>query len=367
MQNIFFNKWIDNLFKLKGRNSDKKLIKKLLLKQGFKKNFKIINIVGTNGKGSITQYINDELIEQGFKVGKFSSPHLFSFNERISINNINISNEEFYKLVNPELEKYKKDKIMWFAITYITAMIYFFNNNIDFAVLEAGIGGLKDPTSIIDGDWAVVSSIGLDHMELFKTRYNLCYEKANIINQNMKFFIPSSLKRKDKKIFINILETKQIQYKIIKNNSYDYQIRNQKLANGIIKEITNKNIKNFNSIFGRTTIKKVNNNIVVYDVAHNEDGIKSVIKKLKKQKIKIEQVVLSLSKNKYDANINKIFKVPIFIYEHKGQDAKKINDFQVGTTKIKDIKLFHKKINKNTLFIGSFYLLHDLGIEIKND
>ena len=118
MEGIYFDKWVENIFKLKG-STNKKIIKSFLLNQGFKKNFKIINIVGTNGKGSVSQYINDALLEQGFNVGKFSSPHLFSFNERISINNINISNEEFYNIVNPNLKFFKDNKIMWFAITYI--------------------------------------------------------------------------------------------------------------------------------------------------------------------------------------------------------------------------------------------------------
>ena len=246
-------------------------------------------------------------------------------------------------------------------------MMYFFNHDLDFVILEAGIGGVNDPTSIIDGDWGAVTSIGLDHMELFKTRTNLCFEKANIINKHMKFFIPSSLKRKDKKIFIHILEDKKIEYKIVKNKFNDYQIQNQKLASSIIKEITNKDINLFKPIFGRTTIKKINNNIVIYDVAHNIEGIKATLKRLKKQKIKIEQVVISLSKNKDDKKINQLFKVPVFIYEYKGINSKKIKDFKIKGLEIKNIKQFHNKINKNTLFIGSFYLLHDLGIGIMHD
>lgn len=359
----FSQDWIESIFKMQGK-CNKEKIKELMNKQGFKKTFKIINVVGTNGKGSTSKYINDSLIHQGYKVGKFTSPHLFKFNERITINNKEITNEQFFNIVNPYLEIYHNESIMWFAITYITAMMHFQKQGVDFVVLEAGIGGIKDPTSIIDGDWGVVTSIGEDHMELFHTRENISYDKAGISNKGMVFFIPSTLKKTDKDIFEEVLNKNKSTIIEVDNKSDDYKIRNRKMANAVIKKITNKDIVLYEEPFGRTTIRKINNSIVIYDVGHNLSGIKAVLKKLENENIVFKQVVLSLSKNKDDSEFFNLFKVPIFIYEHKGKSPKLIKDYKIKGTIICDINDFHKKIERNTLFIGSFFLINDL---FKND
>ena len=81
-------------------------------KMNFSKTFKIINVVGTNGKGSVTQYINDALIKEGYKVGKFTSPHIFRYNERITINNKEITDQEFFDYVDPMMNTFKEKGIM---------------------------------------------------------------------------------------------------------------------------------------------------------------------------------------------------------------------------------------------------------------
>ena len=81
-------------------------------KMDFSKTFKIINVVGTNGKGSVTQYINDALIKEGYKVGKFTSPHIFRYNERITINNKEITDQEFFDYVDPMMNTFKEKGIM---------------------------------------------------------------------------------------------------------------------------------------------------------------------------------------------------------------------------------------------------------------
>ena len=330
-------------------------------KMDFSKTFKIINVVGTNGKGSVTQYINDALIKEGYKVGKFTSPHIFRYNERITINNKEITDQEFFDYVDPMMNTFKEKGIMWFGMTYITAMKYFQDNNVDFVILEAGIGGRLDPTGYYPGDYGVVTSIGVDHLEYLGSVENIPYEKAGIMNKDMKFFIGSNLDTKHKDVFFEVGKEKNAIVKEVDNEGSNYQIRNQKLASAVIEEITGNKIQEFNTPFGRTTIQKINGFNVIFDVGHNEDGIKESLNYLKDQNINFDQVVVSLSKDKDDSNLNNYFDVPIYIYQYSGYGKQKlIQDYKVKGTQIIDIYEFLKNIDKDTLLIGSFYLLGEI-------
>ena len=104
------------------------------------KDLKVIHIAGTNGKGSCTEMITNILIKAGYKVGKFISPHLISYNERISIQNKNITNskmEEIIEKIKPKIDKYNSvndTKITLFELETTMAILYFYENNCDFVV-----------------------------------------------------------------------------------------------------------------------------------------------------------------------------------------------------------------------------------------
>lgn len=357
----FSQEWLQSIFRMKGKCKNS-LTREILLSLDFKKTFKIINIVGTNGKGSIATYINDSLISQGFKVGKFTSPHIFKYNERITINNIQIKDDEFFNIVNPIIKVLNNEGIMFFPITYIASMKHFQNNNVDFVILEAGVGGLEDPTNVIDGEYGILTSIDMDHLDWFKTRENIAIDKSGIINNNMTFFLPTHLSEYDRSIFVKKIKETNSKLIEVDNNGSNYQKRNMKLANATIKHITKKEIENYNTPFGRTTTININGHNVVLDVAHNEAGIKETLKLLKERNITFDQVIISLSSNKDDQNIGQLFSVPIYIYEHKGPSPKKIKDYKIKGTVIKSINNFYKSINKNTLIIGSFYLIGELDV-----
>ena len=151
----------------------------------FEKKMKFIHIAGTNGKGSCVEMISNILRCQGYKVGRFISPHLITYNEMITINGQEISNEEMEQLIKelePKIERYRLTQnthITLFEVETIISLLYFYRNNVDFVVLEVGRGGLEDCTNIISNPLiSVISSIGYDHMKaLGNTLPEIAYKK----------------------------------------------------------------------------------------------------------------------------------------------------------------------------------------------
>ncbi len=155
-------------------------------------NLNAIHIAGTKGKGSVTEMITNVLINEGYTVGKYMSPHLIHYNERISVNNKNISDVEMEKLINkinPLIEKYNIQSdvpITLFELETTMAFLYFKEKNCDFVVLETGLGGLYDCTNIINHPLvSVITSIGYDHMHILgNTLTEIAYQKAGIIKED---------------------------------------------------------------------------------------------------------------------------------------------------------------------------------------
>ena len=155
------------------------------------KKLKSIHIAGTNGKGSCTEMMTNILIKAGYTVGKFISPHLVKFNERISIQNKDITDEELENLIirlQPTIDMYNRQneqKMTLFELETIMAFIYFYENNCDFVVLETGLGGLYDCTNIVHPIASIITSIGYDHMHILgKTLPEIAKQKAGIIKEN---------------------------------------------------------------------------------------------------------------------------------------------------------------------------------------
>lgn len=164
----------------------------------FERKMNFIHIAGTNGKGSCVEILSNILISQGYKVGKFLSPHLIKYNERISINGKEISNEEMETLITEVLaifKNYRKRNITFFEIETIIGLLYFYRNNVDFVILETGLGGLFDCTNIITKPLvSIITSVGYDHMHVLgNTLPEIAYQKAGIIKENSNTVIFSQI------------------------------------------------------------------------------------------------------------------------------------------------------------------------------
>ncbi|MFP4141791.1 MAG: bifunctional folylpolyglutamate synthase/dihydrofolate synthase [Thermoplasmata archaeon] len=157
--------------------------------------FNAVVVGGTNGKGSVCRNLTNILQEAGYTVGLFTSPHLIDFEERIQVNGKNIQEEELWSLiekVDPEVkdieEKDPEDRPSFFEVLATLAFLSFSEHDVDFAVLEVGMGGRLDATNVAPHDFSAVTYVGYDHAEhLGDTKEKRAYEKAGIIKENNHF------------------------------------------------------------------------------------------------------------------------------------------------------------------------------------
>ena len=147
-----------------------------------------IHVTGTNGKGSVTTFLANMLQQAGKKVGSYTSPHFVRYNERICLNGEEISNEDFAAVT--ERTKAALDRFLAEGgeqptqFEFITAMafLYFAEKQVDYAVIEVGMGGLWDSTNIITPEVSVITNVTLEHTDrLGKTIEAIAAQKAGII------------------------------------------------------------------------------------------------------------------------------------------------------------------------------------------
>jgi dihydrofolate synthase/folylpolyglutamate synthase len=147
-------------------------------------NIKYIHVAGTNGKGSVCAFIADALSKSGKKTGKFTSPHVVDITERITIDNVPIKSDKLEQLSAGKIDCPKKTS--QFERLMNSALAYFDGNKAEYAVIEAGIGGLLDCTNIITPVVSVITKIGFDHTELLGcTLGEIALHKAGIIKQGV--------------------------------------------------------------------------------------------------------------------------------------------------------------------------------------
>lgn len=165
---------------------------------------KLIHIAGTNGKGSTTSMISKVLIGMGFKVGMYTSPYLEVFEERIQINGVNIPKDKL--IDNLENVKYAVSKVIEegyehpteFEIITALMFLYFYNEKIDYGVIEVGLGGRLDSTNVIIPKVSVITSISMDHINILgNTIEEIAKEKSGIIKDDVPVILyPQKKKQK---------------------------------------------------------------------------------------------------------------------------------------------------------------------------
>lgn len=288
------------------------------------KNYKVIHIAGTNGKGSTSTTIETILLEAGYKVGKYTSPHILKFNERIRANGQDISDEEIVKYYQIVKEVIAKTGIRptFFEVTTAMMFKYFSDLGLDYVVLETGMGGRFDATNVCEAELCVITNVSLDHTEyLGDTIYKISKEKAGIIKNTSRVVVADSNPEFLKAIFeekaeiINVLEkykntTMELDFeKFITKidlgaEKYNfslfgnYQFKNFLTAYevaiqlGIDKEIIKRASEKV--VWQCRFERYCQNPLVVLDGAHNEDGMRELCKIIE-QGYKSEEVVIITS------------------------------------------------------------------------
>jgi dihydrofolate synthase/folylpolyglutamate synthase len=160
------------------------------LMDGPQDSYDAIQVAGTNGKTSVSRMISAILLRCGFRVGLFTSPHLETIRERISVGDKLISAKRFSETlaeIMPHVEKAEAkadEPLTYFEVVTAVAYRYFQSEGIDVAVLEAGMGGRWDATNLVVSKVAVITNIGIDHVEeLGRTRTRIAGEKVGIVNE----------------------------------------------------------------------------------------------------------------------------------------------------------------------------------------
>lgn len=154
---------------------------------------KTVHVTGTNGKGSVTSMISNILLAANLKVGKFTSPHLVKYNERICVNGSDISDEDFATAISAV--KTAADSVVkkgvcqqptQFEVLTAAAFLHFYLQKVDYAVIEVGMGGLWDSTNVITPVVSVITNVSLDHTDRCgATVERIAMQKAGIIKEKV--------------------------------------------------------------------------------------------------------------------------------------------------------------------------------------
>ena len=357
--------------------------------------FECIHIAGTNGKGSTCTIMEKILLEDKRKViGKYTSPHLFSYTERISVNGENISEVELNQIISLVNKKDAELNLglTEFEILTAAAFIYFKKKNVDIAILETGLGGRLDATNVIKKPLiSVITSVSFDHKErLGDTIEKIAFEKAGILKKgsictflktNNGFETLKNEAIKKGAIFIEDDLDVIVENNIAKINGEDFEFNlngdfqkeNLKLAllaiNSLDFKIKKETIKNaLKNVSWRFRMDKINykgKNLLI-DSCHNPDGARVLAEYLKKyEKNKKIKFIFGCLKNKeYEKILDTIYK-PEFdfcFYEFNYPNALKYENLdEKYKNKIREIKnpMFEIEQNDYELCIlaGSIYML----------
>ena len=272
---------------------------------------KFIHIAGTNGKGSVCNFLYNIYQKAGYKVGLFTSPHLIDFRERIVVGEEEISKEYVVDFYNQNLERFKEIGPSFFEWSTALAFSYFKDSKTDINIIETGLGGRLDSTNIIIPELSIITSIGIDHTSILGSTLNeIAKEKAGIIKENTPTLLGADMKEEGVFEKISNLKNSKI-YKAERSTEYpkyslpNYQIKNWNTAKKATEILQNKfkigALKNepqkFLTIKGRWQIVE-KNPLIILDIGHNEQCLIELRNQLKKENFNKLFLIVGFSKDK---------------------------------------------------------------------
>lgn len=298
---------------------------------------KVIVVAGTNGKGTTCAVLESLLLAAGKNVGLFTSPHLISTSERIRINQVDISEEHFLKLLNSQLKLIHSYELTHFeALTLMAGEYFFGENNLDYIIFEVGLGGLFDATNVFPHNYSVITKLGLDHQNILgATLLEIAQNKWGIIQNNSEV-IHHALPQELKLSFSEILHHKQAQafladeaQSVFENNKWFMQLENNFIEINLPGERSVENAMTAIKVFERlgydfsqytfalkqikwsgrmqkiTWLTSKKNYELYLSGDHNEQGIQSLIEIIKHYDYEKLHLIVGIGKDK---NYNEILK-----------------------------------------------------------
>lgn len=390
---------------------------------------KIVHVAGTNGKGSVTAMISSVLKEAGYSVGMYTSPYLEEFEERIQINNVNISKTRlayYAGLVKYAVKKASEKGLGYpneFEIITCIMFKYFADEKVDYAVVEVGLGGRLDATNVIKPVLSVITAISYDHMNVLgNTLGEIAEEKAGIIKNGIpvvssaqkKEVIDALIKNAESKVaeisFVNnnsftVIEAKRedmcqlvevktdkANYKILLNLLGTYQVSNCALAVNALEKLIDSGVEismdnmliglNKTRWIGRMEVLS-RNPLIVIDGAHNIDGIKKLKEStskyfLYKKLILILGILADKDTNMMLDEISSIADYIIFTLPHslRAEDPYNLYEKTYDKSRCFVIESYEEALKKAELLAndcdmilcaGSLYMIGDMRKVILND
>ena len=179
--------WLDSLNQNKIVPGLERIAKLMNILENPQKKLKIIIIGGTNAKGSTCLNLNHNLTKNRLRIGCFTSPHIHSVRERIRIGKELINKDEFTDILNLLREIVNENKIeaTYFEILTAAAYQYFHIKNVNYAIMEVGLGGEWDAVNIGDADIAILTTLGIDHVNYLGSELEgIATTKAKIVREN---------------------------------------------------------------------------------------------------------------------------------------------------------------------------------------
>ena len=270
-----------------------------------------IHVAGTNGKGSTCAMISSMLQALGKKVGLYTSPHLLHFNERIRVDGFPISDQEIIMFMNKAEDDIMQIESTFFETTTAMALDHFKNNEVDVAVIETGLGGSLDSTNVINPVLSVITPISLDHRDILgEDIVKIATEKAGIIKPGVPLILAEQ-EKKVERLFQKKADQVNSEIQIVKNSmvldidfdqngchfSFESDLYHLPLIGthqAYNAAMAVKSVQKYDSTIKtaelQTGLKTVQwpgrlekvDNFIYYDVAHNQAGISSVIKTIKR-------------------------------------------------------------------------------------
>ena len=293
---------------------------------------KTILVGGTNGKGSTIEFLKNFLLSAGYKIGSYTSPHLLEFNERIKINDKSVRDEKIIRSFERIDKLKKKTKLTYFDYATLAAFDIFSEEELDFAILEIGIGGKYDPVNLINSDLSIITNIELDHEKwLGSSLEDIGDQKAAILKKGKLAILgseemPNSVMTKateicsshfqlNKDFFVHEDKThwsysfseKDCNLDLLSNGS----LNNDAAANALTAYnlLSNKEV-GFQSIIENTKLKgrcDIVNNFIL-DVSHNPASVKNLISFIEKnfKERKFKAIFASMSEKDSSSIIKEI-------------------------------------------------------------